>query len=83
MEYLFDLSIEFRDCFFFLLQKKRKKKKNNNKTPERGIRSGPKTHKNSYPPHLVHYPASSKACLGVESQKKDKHKEILSLVYPG
>lgn len=30
MEYLFDLSIEFRDCFFFLLQKKEKKKKQQN-----------------------------------------------------
>lgn len=82
MEYLFDLSIEFRDCFFSFYRRKERKKKTN-KTPERGIRSGQKTHKNSYPPHLVHYPASSKACLGVESQKKDKHKEILSLVYPG
>lgn len=26
MEYIFDLSIEFRDCFFSFLQKKRKKK---------------------------------------------------------
>lgn len=61
----------------------KKKKKKRKKREIRIKNSSQKTRKGSYPVHLIHYPTSSKACLGMECKKKDKYEVVLSLVHLG